>query len=542
MFNFVYRFKKNPFGTGGTPMTHGTSSRQPAMLKSPANRDTGLFGRMFEYNPNTVGEASLLKLAAAMKNTAPIDNPKIPAGFTYLGQFIDHDITLDLTSLSEQADDKIGVENFRTPTLDLDSVYGLGIEGSPHLYQRDPQTFRTSAKLLLGRAAESVGPPGLNPVPERNGFDLPRNTATGTALIGDPRNDENLLVAQIHVAFLRFHNAVVTKLQAEHPTWKAEELFKEARQLVTWHYQWLVLHEFLGKLTGDPNIADNILRRGRRHYRFAKFPFMPIEFSIAAYRLGHSMIREEYSHNIVFRPDGAFGENGRATLLRMFQFTGKSGQIIGDLVGPPVDNPPPLPTRTLPSNWVVDWRRFFEFGTPAGTPNFEFNHAQKLDPFIVPALHSLPGFAPGDPQGVLPFRNLKRSRDRGLPSGQSVAKEIDIAPLTPAQIGKGPDGAVAAAEGMLTDTPLWYYILKEAEQLGGSAPDRGGEHLGPVGATIVAETFVGLVQGSPGSYLNASSAFVPSLGAVSGEFTMVDLLKFAKFVNPVEEANPDPNP
>jgi hypothetical protein len=154
----------------------------------------------------------------------------------------------------------------------------------------------------------------------------------------------------------------------------------------------------------------------------------------------------------------------------------------------------------------------------------------------------LPGFAPGDPQGVLPFRNLKRSRDRGLPSGQSVAKEIDIAPLTPAQIGKGPDGAVAAAEGMLTDTPLWYYILKEAEQLGGSAPDRGGEHLGPVGATIVAETFVGLVQGSPGSYLNASSAFVPSLGAVSGEFTMVDLLKFAKFVNPVEEANPDPNP
>jgi hypothetical protein len=506
-------------------MTHGTSSRQPAMLNSPANQDTGLFGRMFAYNPSTVGEESLLKLALAMKDTAPADNLKIPAGFTYLGQFIDHDITLDLTNLGEQVADPDAVENFRTPTLDLDSVYGLGPDGSPHLYQRDPATFRVGAKLQLGRAAASGGPQGPAQFPEVKGFDLPRHAETGTALIGDPRNDENLLVAQIHVAFMRFHNAVVTKLA---PSVAPDKLFGEARKVVTWHYQWLVLHEFLGKLTGDANIADKVLKRGRRHYRFAKFPFMPIEFSVAAYRLGHSMIREEYSHNIVFRPGGL----ARGTLDLLFQFTAKSGQIVGSLAPAKV----PLPQPVLPSNWVIDWRRFFDFGTPANAPNFEFNHAQKLDPFITPQLHSLPGFAAGNPHAVLPFRNLKRGLDRGLPSGQTVAKEMGLKALTPAQIGTGPDGAVAAAEGMLADTPLWYYILKEAEQLG------GGDHLGPVGATIVAETFVGLVQGSPSSYLSASPAFVPSLGAVPGDFTMVDLLKFAKFVNPLEEANPDPNP
>jgi hypothetical protein len=174
----------------------------------------------------------------------------------------------------------------------------------------------------------------------------------------------------------------------------------------------------------------------------------------------------------------------------------------------------------LPSNWVIDWRRFFDFKTVGANPNFRLNLAHRIDPFLVPALHQLPG------GGNLAALNLRRGVQKQLPSGQDVAKAMGLTALTPAEISTGPDGAVAKAHGFDRKTPLWYYILKEAEV------KAGGQHLGPVGKTIVAEVFVGLVQGSKGSYLQ-SGPFKPRFGATPGEFTMVDLLNFAGVVNPI---------
>lgn len=503
---------------------HGTLARQPRpdCLKLPGSGDPGLFGRLFDLPPLVVDDARLLALAKAMRD---VDDPdadtqgdsKMPAGFTYLGQFIDHDVTLDTTPLTERIDDPEAVENFRTPALDLDSVYGLGPAGSPHLYERDPETLAMGARLLTGTALRSarIVVPGQE-IPDLPGHDLPRSAHTGLALIGDPRNDENLLVAQLHVAFIKFHNKVVDHLRGQGVP--AGDLFERARQLVTWHYQWLVLHEFLGQITGDPGIAERIVRAGRRHNRFVKRPFMPVEYAVAAYRFGHSMVRERYDHNAIFRKGGATP----ATLGLLFSFTAKSGRLVGSLRPPAT----PLPQPVLPSNWVIDWRRFFDFGVPAGTPDFRVNFARKINPLITPTLHSLPGELGNE--AILPFRNLKRGVMMQLPSGQDVARAMRVPVLKREQLGQGPDGAVVRAQGLDTATPLWYYILKEAEVLG------RGEHLGPVGGGIVAEVLVGLVQGSASSYLGARVPFVPSLGARPGEFTMVDLLKFAGVVNPID--------
>lgn len=513
-------------------VAHGTHTREmtlEAINASSGNGDPGKFGRMFPMLPPLhVEDDKLLALAEAMREADPAsqggDNPRIAAGFTYLGQFVDHDITLDITPLDQQRADPLATTNFRSPRLDLDSVYGQGPSVSPHLYARDPATLRMLPELLIGHASESPDQAGA--IIPRLPNDLPRNSV-GRALIGDERNDENLLVAQTHLAFLKFHNAVVARLRNTRPDLNpfGNAMFEEARRIVTWHYQWIVLYDFVERLT-HRGMIDRIRHRGRRFYRFKKTPYMPVEFSAAAYRLGHSMVREAYSHNRVFRPGGL----APASLGLLFNFTGKSGSIVGDLVDDPNigpnPGPGPGPMRDLPSNWVIDWRRFFNFGVPSNPPEFELNLARRLDPFVVPALHSLPGLA--GPAAILPFRNLKRGVLLGLPSGQDVANAMRVAALDPDQIGSGPDGAVARQQGLLTATPLWYYILKEAEQM------HQGIRLGPVGANIVAETFLGLVHGDPESFLWKRANWIPELpSARPGTFTMKDLLNFVGDLNPL---------
>jgi hypothetical protein len=498
---------------------HGTSGRQPtrAFLDALSGHDDpGMFGRMFPgLEPLNVDDAILHELADAMKDPDPGsvegNNPNVPAGFTYLGQFVDHDITLDLTAIGEKEADPTAVENFRTPALDLDSVYGLGPDGSRQLYARNPTDVdgkTPGPKLLVGKTVPAGGVTGDH----RN--DLPRSPE-GFALVGDHRDDENLVVAQTHVAMLKFHNKVCDQLAASGKP--ADAIFAEARRIVTWHYQWMVLHDFVERIT-EKGIVARILEQGRHFYRFRRTPFMPVEFSAAAYRLGHSMVREVYSHNRIFTPGGV----APATLALLFRFTGLSGGIVGDLA----PNPPtaPTPISVLPANWIIDWRRFHELApNPADVP---LNLSRRIDPFVVPALHTLPGG-----QGSLPFRNLKRGVMLGLPSGQAVAKAMRIHhPLTPEEISKGPDGAVAKKHGLHTRTPLWFYILKEAEQRG------NGERLGPVGSTIVSEVFVGLVQGDPFSFLGKKGApFTPELPSkVPGDFTMADLLRFVGDISPID--------
>jgi hypothetical protein len=496
---------------------HGVAGRHATRELLDAlsgHKDPRMFGRMFpKLDPYNVSDAKLQVLADAMKDPDPGsstgNNDKIPSGFTYFGQFVDHDITLDLTSLGDKEKDPLGIENFRTPSCDLDCVYGLGPDGSPHLYARDPAAGnKHGPKLLIGKNI-TVGFGGVTG-DFRN--DLPRSPE-GFALIGDHRNDENLLVAQTHLAFLKFHNAVCDMLSASaNPP---ADIFKEARRIVTWHYQWIVLHDWVERLT-EPGTVAKILHNGRKYYRFKKVPYMPVEFSAAAYRLGHSMVREKYPHNKVFP---------LADFQLLFDFSGLSGSIIGDLA----PNPPtgPIPVSALPSNWIIDWRRFYELGNSGGAP-VSMTPTRKIDPQLAPVLHTLPGGG-----GNLALRNLQRGVKLGLPSGQDVAEHMKIKdPLEPDEIASdslgSTDGQAAKSQGLHTKTPLWYYILKEAKVR------HDGLRLGPVGSIIVSEVFVGLIHGDQNSFLWREKNWKPTLpSATPGDFKMADMLRFVNDINPI---------
>jgi hypothetical protein len=230
------------------------------------------------------------------------DNPAIPAGYTTLGQFIDHDITFDPTSHLGRAVDPEAIFNFRTPVLELDSVYGSGPQQDAFLYDRDSRdrdgARRGRIQFLIDYEEDDQRI--LRP-------DLPRNRQ-GTAIIGDPRNDENLLIAQLHLAFLKFHNAVVNELWGT--TKDADVAFAEARRLVRWHYQWIVLHEFLPRIVGADLVGrvltedvpyeernPKLKHEGRKFYDWKNQPFIPVEFSVGAYRFGHSQVRPGYRLN-----------------------------------------------------------------------------------------------------------------------------------------------------------------------------------------------------------------------------------------------------
>jgi hypothetical protein len=529
---------------------HGTPQRGGIFIP-PLGKDfrAGRFGRMFPEldKPLEVGDDALKALGTAMiegDGNETGDNPDIAAGFTYLGQFVDHDITLDTTGISERIKDVDQVLNFRTPRLDLDCVYGLGPGASPQLYdRRKGNPALSSPQMLLGRTVQGFVGPEVKPGLE---FDLPRG-AQGRALIGDHRNDENLLVAQTHVALLRFHNAVARMMPGAD--------FAAVRQRVSWHYQWMVLRDFLGKLV-DMNDVSSALRK-REFYRFEKFslyqePYIPVEFSVAAYRLGHSMVRGGYSHNRVFDAQ---------PFIRSFVFSGLSGNILGDLAADQ-GNPPPIPgepvVAALPSDWINDWRRFFDLGTDVGQEDgLARNRARLIDPYLVQAMHQLPGGDEnGDPANhpSLAVRNLARGVKMLLPSGQDVASHMGIKALAPGEIAdSGRDGKVAKDHGLHMKTPLWYYILKEAQLR------QKGVRLGPVGSRILAEVFVGLLQGDPESFVCMHPGWTienptwePDLMGEGKGFAMTDLIRLAYgskgpeedvAVSPVDvEANKQPVP
>ncbi len=525
------------------PAAHGRTPRGSLAPPPGTSVKAGKFGRMFPRLTTAleVDDTRLAELARAMKEgpgTSSADNKEIPAGYTYLGQFVDHDITFDTTPISERVMDRSAVENFRTPKLELDSVYGIGPAGSPHLYARDDfDTFIIGRCDTPGRADPrmKVGIPN----------DLPRNSH-GTALIGDPRNDENLLVAQLHLAFLKFHNKLMTDtLPKRHPQMARDRLFAVARREVTWHYQWIVLHDFLKKLV-DPNEVEDVLRNGRKFYLFEEQqsygqPYIPIEFSVAAYRLGHSMVRQNYNHNRAFSDIG---------FNLLFLFSGKSGAIRGT-DSPPLQGVPPI--ATLPADWPIDWHRFFDLGEPKqlglditkADNKFGFNFSRTIDPYLAEELHALPA-GPGQTGPSLAFLNLKRGVMMGLPSGQDVARHMHrpsqgmtYPALTPEEIidpSNGPDGPVVETLRLQHHTPLWYYILKEAQLKGNK-----GARLGPVGSRILAEVFVGLLQGDDESFLVAEPGWRPTLGPRPGHFDMADLLRFVGDLDPLNvPANRNP--
>lgn len=501
--------------------SHGYAQRSDTIPPTGTAAKAGRFGRMVPElaTPLVVPDAALAALGVAMrdgpKGKPSGDNANIPAAYTYLGQFIDHDITLDTTTLAEVSQDPTEIENFRTPRLDLDSIYGLGPRVQPSLYDR---ASRGRAKLLVGACVE-----GAAPIKAVADHDLPRN-AQGFAIIGDERNDENLLVAQTHVSFLRFHNAMVDRLTGTVPD---SELFSAARRATVDLYQVMVLRDFLTKIC-DVNDIEKIVLSGRSFFRFETFgafgqPYMPVEFSGAAYRLGHSMVRNGYSHNRFFRPGNPPFPSGDFNLL--FAFTAKSGQI---------GTTGPLPSHrpTLPADWIIDWRRFLDVQTTDTADGFHLNLTRNIDPYLAEELHhlGLPPFdprpEPPDPDRSLAVMNLRRGARLKLPAAQDLAQFMGVPILPAAQIAAaGPDGAVAAQHGLHERTPLWYYILKEAELT------QQGSRLGPLGSLIVAETFIGLLQGDPESILSRNPSWnfgqpIPGLKLPGADlsFTLADLV------------------
>ncbi|HYT78576.1 MAG TPA: heme peroxidase family protein [Actinomycetota bacterium] len=431
---------------------------------------------------------------------------QIPAGFTYLGQFVDHDLTFDKTNVMlGQNVSPTDLLQARSPSLDLDSLYGAGPTdpGSTKFYEAD------GLHLKMGKTAAVGG------ITAKEGFDLPRGAGTTTAakrkaIIPDPRNDENLAVAQTHLAFIRFHNRVVDTLPAGGTT---AQRFAQARELVTKHYQWMLRTDFLPRvcLTG---VVNDVFTNGRKAFEVGAtptdVPTMPIEFSVAAYRLGHSMVRSAYNWNKVF-------DDGAGTLDLLFTFAGLNGDFLGGL--------------RLPSNWIADFRRLYDF-TEAGradltVPDAKFNRAMRIDSRLSTPLKTLPGFPAAEDN--LAFRNLTRAKMVNLATGQQMAtfltsKGVTLTKLTNAQIREGNNGAQLDAltqtqrAALVQNTPLWFYILRESEL--------GQGRLKGVGARIVAETFQRAMEGSQSSIVR-DSAWRPTLGPNNTTFRMVDLLLFA---------------
>ena len=478
----------------------------------PPAKPRRTFCRLFEEGTQPDAEA-LIELGMAMEtetnaNVSLAGDSDIPAGFTYFGQFVDHDLTADPTPLSENGTVDPGeIMNERTPSLDLDSVYGNGPVLSSQLYESD------GVHLKIGRTSPTLnGEPG-GPINGDFPNDLPRQEDK-KAIIGDDRNDENLAVAQTHLAFLKFHNKKVDEIATSDGSLSGDELFQAAKREVVRHYQAIVLSDFLPRFV-EADVLTDLLENGRRFYTASHEDCMPIEFSVAGYRMGHSMVRPVYEWNRVFRTGGI-----PATMELLFEFSAVSGSR-----GPGDD--PFFGKPTLPSNWIIDWTRFYDFSNVDGVDSHpDLNFARQIDARLSFALSELPEF---QIQGMPPpfvslsTRNLLRGRLVRLPSGQQVANAmaaagISFTPITEQEIADAPHRDILLRHGFDRETPLWYYVLREAKV------KHDGNKLGPVGSRIVAEVFVGLIENSPTSNLTEDAEFT---------FSMAEMLAFVDDLNPL---------
>lgn len=507
------------------------------------------------------------------RNPSDFNNSALPPVFTYLGQFIDHDIThqglshpdaaevvdifhrpADDFAPMPRADVAAAIVNQRTGRLDLDSLYGSNTQPQNAAHAKLIGLMRSTsdrAKMQLGTLHPMAG--GIpDQLPLDGGADLPRlgqfmqprkgaptfsqndfdalptpiKQALGkdgapnlaAAVIGDLRNDENLFVAQLHVAFLRYHNQMVDALRDAGETGDADAIFAKAREQVVLHYQWLVMNVYLPSVC-DPVALQQVKASGAALYdRFldqcghtegTPFP-MPIEFAVAAFRFGHSMVRGTYDWNSRFgrrTKDGVHGGTDRASFEQLFTFTGGGKTPMGGL------------TR-LPQNWVIDWAR-------TALPNSEFadRTTRRIDTNLALPLRRMSNEATElQEQTATPLqldeknlaaRNLKRSIRMSVPSAQACLTAINaqfgfaLRPLTRAELTFGRTGNELKAAGFDRATPLWFYVLKEAEMR------HAGQRLGALGTHIVAGTIAGLIIKDPKSYWNRA-------GSAEGRWHPVD--------------------
>ncbi|WP_375431253.1 heme peroxidase family protein [uncultured Friedmanniella sp.] len=473
--------------------SHGTMLRGCDIAAKYGRDREARFGLMFKKLPAYSPSDALLRSLAVKMNDgkAPLNDVKdsdvafdtsIPAGYIYFGQFVDHDVTLDKTPLTTQKSDPTALVNYDTPRFDLGSVYGSGPTLSPDLY-------------------DAAKPGYLKVNPHDDLVDLPRD-AVGAAYLGDPRNDENLIVAQLHTVFLRLHNKFRDSGLS----------FEDAQTRCRWHYQWLIVHDYLPKIVGQ-DVVDKLLvtKAGKLTAATTYYkpknpakPYMPIEFSAGAYRFGHSLIRAEYEvqdmHTVpIFGPDG-----------------------YEDLRG----------SRAIPHNLWMDWNYFFDI--PGMSAPDDRNMARRFDAQISLPLATLPSTVVAPTAGAivaLAERNLLRGKRLGLPAGQDVATAMGAKPLTNAQLG-------LTESGWKNKAPLWFYVLKEAELA-------GGHQLGSVGGRIVAEVILGLLALDKTSYFNTKPTFNPGADfGVGALILMADAFdaRGRPVVDVPEEPDPQPDP
>lgn len=436
----------------------------------PRLQGNGDYGRLFPdlapWEPRGSTEdakiESLWDLAEGMYRGPSEENPDVPAAYTYFGQLINHDLSHETGTSLLRPVGSAALRNLRLPRFDLDSVYGDGRAVHPHIY-----AIGQPGKLLVG-------------VNDGGEYDLPRNRDTSggeyaenpvererTALIGDARNDENILIAQMHLAVIRFHNRYINKKMRGAD-------FEDARRLTRWHYQWVATHDFLKRLCGSA-LVDTLLgvRPAARLPPFERRPFIPLEFAMAAFRAGHSMVRPSYHLNDALR----------AT----------RGGVPHDIV----DRYKPQNSlhggRELPPDWTVQWDLFVEHD------GSDPQKSMRIDPALAPPLRDLRVPSPDARFRSLAFLTLMRGWRMGLPSGQDVARAMEEEPLP------GHD-------------PLWFYVLREA------AEKADGRRLGPVAARIVAEVFTGLLAVDPDSYLNRDPPWRPDAVVEGGSYGLGEFL------------------
>ena len=547
------------------PGDHGGGVRGEN-LSTRSSLFEGRFGRMFRSLPPGVwGKDVLMNLGLKMtsdpetKNGKPSASPEDPqkriqddeentgisAGYTYLGQFIDHDITFDPASSLQQRDDPDALVDFRTPRLDLDSLYGRGPADQPYMYLGN--------KLRLGRPLfELNSPTKVRDLPRFN--DPNDQDGAKRALIGDKRNDENVIVAQLHAAMLQFHNKLVDKNPSTTP-------FEEIQRQVRWQYQWLVVNDFLVTICGKEVVHDILPHLGKERpiweheprlafFEWRNDPFMPVEFSVAAYRFGHSMVRPIYRLNSELNggddPNKATkDEIDRGLAGRFFIFAGVQNRGLDGF-------------DEFPQQWAIDWSLFFDIkGSIKNVGKTRVQPAYKIDTSLVNPLGFLPEFSkitkdpppltlaelqakPLDPQNDpanLAQRNLLRGLAMGLPTGQDVARAMGVTPVDDdnLRVGKAvvadwdKNPKLASLDKSFEGhAPLWYYILAETQwewiQRAKAKGGKGNEEplrLGTVGARIVAETLIGLLLGDGHSYLRQAPNWEPDIR------TMGDLINFA---------------
>ena len=493
--------------------------------------------------------AATAEFAPGEANAKPDDeeNYGIPAGYTYLGQFIDHDISFDPMSMLMKQNDPEALIDFRTPQLDLDCVYGRGPADQPYMYRED-KFFLLSSRVLRRNTVVTKA------------HDLQR--LNGRAVIGDKRNDENVIVSQLQGVFLNFHNAVAAAMPKD-------ATFEEVQRVVRWHYQWVVLHDFLPRIVGKhmveailPHLAHshgNIHETPPRllYYKWHNEPYMPIEFAAAAYRFGHSMVRPIYrlSTELTAGPmDEVTREvtnvSGRKFIFAAVRNSGLNG------------------FQEFPDSWGIDWSLFFELnGKKLDRAKLGPDRVQpsyKIDTSLVNPLAFLPEFSQrmnsqgdlkpdhdGHPTPIemqesnLAVRNLLRGHSMRLPSGQAVARHMGLTPIPDAELTIGKATLAGAGEnisltagrpGFVDNAPLWYYVLAEAQHAWHKAAAHAGgddvtrnalkTQLGPVGGRIVAEVLIGMLVGDSHSYLMQDPTWKPDF-AQNGKFGMPELIQMS---------------